>query len=79
MTANGFQVLLLLGFGLRTDLEGLRKIEVVMERIGMNVTTKNVTKPIVNPKSQMSDAMHSLLIRRALGKSKKSRKKNSRN
>ena len=79
MTANGFQVLILLGFGLRTDLDGLRKIEVVMERIGMNLTTENVTEPIVNPKSQMSDAMHSLLIRRALGKSKKSRKKNSRN
>ncbi len=76
-TANGFQVLLLLGLGLRTNLEGLRKIEVVMERIGMNVTTKNVIKPIANPKSVMSNAMHSVLIKRARGKHTKSRKKKS--
>lgn len=79
MTANGFQVLLLLGLGSRTDLEGLRKIEVVMERIGMSVTTKNVNEPILNPKSRMSDAMHSLLIKRALDQTKISRKRKSRN
>lgn len=77
MTSYGFQVLLLLGLELRTDLDGLRKIEVVMERIGMKLTTKYVIEPIVNPKSLMSDAMHSLLMKRAMREPKKSRKKKS--
>lgn len=77
LTSYGFQVLLLLGLELRTDLDGLRKIEVVMERIGMKLTTKYVIEPIVNPKSLMSDAMHSLLMKRAMREPKKSRKKKS--
>jgi len=76
MTAYGSQVLLLLGLGLRTDLDGLRKIEVVMERLGLNLTTKIVTKPFVNPKSQMSNKMCALLMKRASNIPKKSRKKN---
>ena len=71
MTAYGSQVLLILGLGLRTDLDGLRKIDVVMERIGLNLATKIVTKPIVNPKSQMSSTMRSLLMKRAMSKPKK--------
>ncbi len=79
MTAYGSQVLLLLGLGLRTDLEGLRKIEVVMERLGLHLTTKIVTEPFDNPKSQMSSTMCALLMKRAMSKSKKSRKKKSQN
>jgi len=75
MTAYGSQVLLLLGLGLRTDLDGLRKIEVVMERLGLNLATKVVTEPIVNPKLQMSDLMHALLMKRAMSKSKRPKRK----
>ncbi len=77
MTAYGSQVLLLLGLGLRTDLDGLRKIEVVMERLGLSLTTKIVTEPLVNPKSHMSNTMYSLLMKRAMNNPKKSRKKKS--
>ncbi|MHA1927597.1 MAG: hypothetical protein ACTSV2_03345 [Candidatus Thorarchaeota archaeon] len=79
MTAYGSQVLLLLGFGLRTDLDGLRKIEVVMERLGLKLKTKIVTESFVNPKPQMSNTMFALLMKRALNKPKKSRKMKSRN
>lgn len=79
MTAYGSQVLLLLGLGLRTDLDGLRKIEVVMERLGLNLATKSSTEPIANPRSQMSVTMYSLLLKRAMSRPKKSRKRKSRN
>ncbi|TFH05957.1 MAG: hypothetical protein E4H14_11715 [Candidatus Thorarchaeota archaeon] len=74
-TAYGFQILRSLDFGLRTDLDGLRKIEIVMDRIGLTLRTKFVTEPIVNPKSKMTDAMNSILTMRSLGIPKKSRKK----
>ncbi|MCK4568150.1 MAG: hypothetical protein KAU48_12665, partial [Candidatus Thorarchaeota archaeon] len=79
MTVYGSQALLLLGLGLRTDLDGLRKIEVVMERLGLNLITKIVTEPFVNPKSQMSNTMYALLMKRVSNKRKKSRKKKSQN
>ncbi|MGY5879978.1 MAG: hypothetical protein RTV31_06985 [Candidatus Thorarchaeota archaeon] len=77
-TGYGFQILLSLGFGLRTDVDGLRKIEIVMDRLGLTLKTKYVNEPIVNPNSNMSDAMHTILSMRFMGKSKKSRKKKSR-
>ena len=76
-SAYGVQVLTALDFGLRTDLDGLRKIEVVMNRIGMSLKTEIVTKPTVNPTPKMSDAMNSILTIRSMGKPKKSRKKKS--
>jgi hypothetical protein len=79
MTAYGFQVLSSLSMGLRTDVQGLRKIEIVMERLHLNIVSKSVTTPINNPLSQMSDAMRSLLLKRALGKPKKSRRKSAHN
>ena len=78
-TAYGFQILLSLDFGLRTDLEGLRKIEIVMERIGLSLKTKNVIEEINNTIPSMSDAMHSILSKRARGITKKTRKTKSRN
>ncbi|MGY5873873.1 MAG: hypothetical protein RTV72_16615 [Candidatus Thorarchaeota archaeon] len=78
-TAYGFQILLSLGFGLRTDMNGLRKIEIVMDRLGLNLKTKYAAEPVVNPNSNMSDAMHAILSIRAKGKPKKSRKNKSRN
>jgi len=79
LTAYGFQVLCLLDLGSRTNLEGLRKIEIVMDRLGMNLTVKNMKDSIVNPRSKMSDAMYSLLMKRILRKPKKSKSKKSRN
>ena len=74
-TAYGFQILLSLGFGLRTDVDGLRKIEIVMDRLGLNLKTKYVPEPIVNPKPEMSYAMDTILTMRSMGKPKKSRKR----
>ncbi|TFG96387.1 hypothetical protein E4H12_11170 [Candidatus Thorarchaeota archaeon] len=79
MTAYGFQVLSLLNLGLRTDLDGLRKIEIIMERMGMKLTVRNVQESFNNPRSNMSDAMQSLLMKRALPKPMKSKNKKSQN
>lgn len=76
-TAYGFQILLSLEFGLRTDLDGLHKIEIVMERIGLNLKTKLVNEPIVNDKSKMSSAMNSILTLRSIETPKKSMMKYS--
>lgn len=73
MTAYGFQVLSLLNLGLRTDLDGLRKIETIMDRIGMKLQVRTVQASFDNPRSKMSDAMYSLIMKRALQKSMKSR------
>ncbi|MFW9845059.1 MAG: hypothetical protein ACFFEV_10820 [Candidatus Thorarchaeota archaeon] len=78
-TAYGFQILLSLGFGLRTDLDGLSKIKIVVERLGLKLKTEYVNEPITNPTSKMSDAMSSILSMRARGKLKKSSRKKSRN
>ncbi|TFG32726.1 hypothetical protein EU528_02700 [Candidatus Thorarchaeota archaeon] len=72
MTAYGFQVCLSLEMGLRTTLDGLRKIEVVMEKIGLHLSAKMANEPISNPKPQMSRAMYSILMKRAMGTRKKS-------
>lgn len=72
MTAYGFQVLCLLNMGRRTDLDGLRKIEMILNQLGMKLTVKNVIRPINNPKSVMSDAMYSLLMKHVPVKSNKS-------
>jgi len=78
-TAFGFQVLLSLDFSLRTNVDGLRKIEIVMDRLGLNLKSRYVNRPIASSKSNMSNAMHSILSMRALEKTKKSRKRRSRN
>ena len=75
MTAYGFQVCSSLEMGLKTTLDGLRKIEIVMEKIGMTIKSRNVREPVVNPLSEMSNAMHSILLRRASSGLKKSSKK----
>ena len=66
MTAYGFQVLQLLDLGLKTNIDGLSKIEIVMDRLGMKLKVRNVYGPIDNPTSKMSGAMYSLLMKRAL-------------
>ncbi|MHA1633195.1 MAG: hypothetical protein ACTSUZ_01430 [Candidatus Thorarchaeota archaeon] len=58
-------------------MDGLRKIEIVMDRLGMKLTLKNMESPIDNPKSNMSNAMYSLLMKRVLRKPKRSRSKRS--
>jgi len=75
LTAYGFQVLTLLDLGMKTDLNGLDKIEIVMERLGMKLHTQNLDRQIFNPHSKMSDAMHSLLMKRLKKKVNKSRSK----
>jgi hypothetical protein len=75
MTAYGFQVLLTLELGTRTDLEGLRKIEIVMNRLGLNLNIVNIPKQITNPKSIMSEAMRHLLMQRIHRKPNRSRTK----
>jgi len=72
-TAYGFQILLSLNFRQRTDLDGLRKIEIIMERIGLNLKTKVTNEPIFNQISKMSNAMHSILTMRSIGVPRKSR------
>jgi len=79
MTAYGFQVLQLLDLGFRTNLEGLRKIEIIMNKIGLELNIENVDRPIDNSRSKMSDAMYVLLMKRAKRKSKKSRSKRYKN
>jgi hypothetical protein len=75
LTAYGFQVLSLLDLGSRTNLDGLRKIEIIMNRLGMKVTVKSVEGPIDNPQPIMSNAMYSLLMKRAHRKPKKVKSK----
>lgn len=73
LTAYGFQVLTLLDIGMRTDLNGLNKIEIVMERLGMKLNTKVVENPITSHQSKMSDAMFALLLKRFRKKAMKPR------
>ncbi|MGY5859708.1 MAG: hypothetical protein RTU63_10085 [Candidatus Thorarchaeota archaeon] len=75
MTAYGFQVLQLFDLGFRTNLEGLRKIEIIMDKIGLELNVETVDRPIDNPRSKMSDAMYILLMKRAKRKPKKSKSK----
>jgi hypothetical protein len=77
LTAYGFQVLCLLNMGMRTNLDGLRKIEIVMTRLGMNLNVKSLDVPIDNPKATMSPAMHTLLMKRIQQRTKKSSRKKS--
>lgn len=72
-TAYGFQILLSLEYGLRTNLDGFHKIEIIMERLGLNLKTKVTNEPIVNPISKMSDAMYSILTLKSMGEPRKSR------
>jgi hypothetical protein len=75
LTAYGFQVLLSLQLGLTTDLEGLHRIKVVMQRLGLNLRTEFIKNPMVSQRAKMSDAMYSLLMKRARTKRKRTRKK----
>ena len=77
LTAYGFQVLLSLELGLRTDLQGLHKIKVVMERLGLNLRTEYVTLPLASQRAKMSDAMYSVLMKRARAKRKRVKRKRS--
>lgn len=65
LTAYGCQVLTTLGFGLRTDKDGLTKIETVLKKMGVTLRTKVTKESNPNNQSNMSSAMKSFLLKRA--------------
>jgi len=75
LTAYGFQVLTLLDIGMKTDLNGLDKIQIVMERLGMKLNTQISDRPINNQLPKMSNAMYSLLMKRLSRKTKRAHPK----
>jgi len=77
MTAYGCQILTTLGFGLCTNLEGLKKIEIVLKRMGFILKSSRADQTIQYRYSKMSSAMRMLLLKRAKNHSSVSGKKSN--
>ena len=75
LTAYGCQILTALGLGLKTDLMGLRKIEVVMKKMGFTLKARKSIQSIQNCHANMSSAMKTLLLKRAQNQVLPSKKK----
>ncbi len=71
-TAYGCQVLTALGFGLQTDIDGLKKIETLLRKIGLTLKTEKCDECPSDNHFNMSDAMKSLLLKRANKNDRKS-------
>lgn len=74
-TAYGFQVLSSLGIGLCSDLMGLEKIKVVMNKMQLILQVERTNHQIKNNHSVMSKAMKSLILKRAKDTQKRLNKK----
>jgi hypothetical protein len=64
LTAHGYQLLSSLGYGRRTDMKGLRKIEQALKKLDVSPSVERVSKPQTIIKKNVSPAMLSLILSR---------------
>jgi len=69
LTAYGYQTLSALNFGLQTDLKGLERIKQTMTKLGVVFITKRNAPNIKIPQTKMSEALISIIMRKASGNS----------
>ena len=62
LTAYGFRLLSSLGYGHRTDMKGLRKIQAAFEKLDVSPKIERVEHPRETSKNTISSAMRSLIL-----------------
>ncbi len=64
LTAHGYRILSKLGYGRRTDIHGLRKIQHALQKLDTNTTIKRVARPEKLKTSKISNGMQSLILKK---------------
>jgi len=65
LTAHGYRLLTSLGFGRRTDMKGLRKIQSALQNLDAPPKIEYIIEPKKVSKSNISSALSSLILERA--------------
>jgi hypothetical protein len=64
LTSAGYQILTDLGMGLCTNMKGLKQIQRLLKKAGIDIAVRVDSDPITNPAAKMSSSLRDLILRR---------------